>query len=205
MRTRFMFAASAIVLACGVVACGNSGDAITANRSSSNCVLASGTAGGKRCFDSYRAAIRYATRGLIADAPLSARQATRDRHFKAEVAALHEARAAVAARGLRIVNVAEVDQGNMVIGATLFTGPNFTGASLTVMIPKPCVKNGVYDYEVRLGPGYSRRIESVEPWAYCWIWLHEGDTADSAREGPYKTDTADLGDWKDRAVLVGLS
>jgi hypothetical protein len=96
------------------------------------------------------------------------------------------------------------DSGGSVIGATLFTGMNFTGDSETIRIAAPCVKDGFYDYGVTLG-AISRRVQSVQPWADCWIWLHSGDTSDSPRQGPYKSDTADLGDWKSRAASLGLS
>jgi hypothetical protein len=97
-----------------------------------------------------------------------------------------------------------VTTGNSVIGATLFTGTNFTGDSETIRIPKPCVKDGYYDYGFTLGT-VGRAAESVQPWGDCWIWLHSGDDWDSLRQGPFKEDTADLGDWKRRAVLMGLS
>jgi hypothetical protein len=189
-----------------VAACGLAGAAVVATSSSPaqrNCVRdASG--GGERCFDTYRTAIDFATHGAIVDAPLSARKATSDQHFKAEVMVLHErAGATMNAGGARIVNIDD-STGSTVIGATVFTGTNFTGDSLTITVPKPCVKNGLYDWQYSLGD-YGHRVESVEPWANCWIWLHEGEDLDSARQGPYKVDTADLGDWKDRAVMVGLS
>jgi hypothetical protein len=166
------------------------------------------------CFDSYNTAIKVATNGAIDDAPADATQAVRSKRFRAEVDALASARgstmagdtlkaAAVQPAQAGIEQKAQAENAP-VIGATLFSGTHYTGNSETIMIAKPCVKDGWYDYTY-VPTLVTRSARSVQPWANCWIWLHEGDTVDSARQGPYKDDTPDLGDWNNRAVLVGLS
>jgi hypothetical protein len=169
-----------------------------------HCVIDAGDGGTERCFDTYRAAISYTTRGAITDAPLDAASAVFDARFQAQVSALADRAARRTEPGMMILASLASDSDNSVIGATLFTGTNFTGDSETLRIAAPCVKDGYYDYGFTLGD-ISRRVQSVQPWANCWIWLHSGDTWDTPRQGPFKSDTADLGDWKNRAVSLGLS
>lgn len=174
-----------------------------AAQSTKDCVLdvSSGT---ERCFNDFRSAVTFATNGAITDAPTSARRAVSDPEFRKEVAELSGRRAPDSTSAVRASGGHATAADSTVIGATLFTGTNYTGDSETIRIPKPCVKDGKYDYGFTLGT-IGRNTESVQPWADCWIWLHSGDTWDSPRQGPYKQDTPDLGDWKRRAVLMGLS
>ena len=161
------------------------------------------TGGAEKCFTDYRAAIAFATDGAITDAPHDAHGAVGEPAFRAEVARLAFRNRPGSVRVGRSAGLL-VAEGNPVIGATLFTGTNYTGQSETLRIAAPCVKNGKYDYGFRLGT-VGRHAKSAQPWANCWIWLHSGDSWSSPRQGPYTTDTPDLGDWKDRAVLMGLS
>jgi hypothetical protein len=165
-----------------------------------DCVLDAAT-GAERCFEDFRTAVSFATDGVIADAPIRARDAVTDQAFTLKVATLALGAPAAATEN-RASSVVTTD--NSVIGATLFTGTNFTGDSETIRIPQPCVKDGSYDYGLTLGT-VGRAAESLQPWADCWIWLHSGDGWDSPRQGPFKEGTADLGDWKRHAVLMGLS
>jgi len=170
------------------------------------------------CFETYTDAIRAATNGAIDDAPADAAEAVRSAPFRAAVDALASARGSTTTdtpdasgppdaagsqldAGVRLMAQAESAP---VIGATLFSGTNYTGNSETIMIAKPCVDDGRYDYTY-VPTLVTRSAQSVQPWANCWIWLHEGESTSSTRQGPYKTDTPDLGDWKDRAALIGLS
>jgi hypothetical protein len=90
-----------------------------------------------------------------------------------------------------------------VIGAKLFTGRDFGGSSLTVWVPKPCVKNGKVDHFVKLGSEMKDQISSVQGWSSCWVWLYR---ADGNREGPYQGNNSDVGsDIEDQTTTVGLS
>jgi hypothetical protein len=215
MRIRLLIAMAAAVsctLAGSLVASALRGSADAAAPTVRHCVRdASGASLG--CFDSYTTAIAVATNGTIDDAPADAAQAMRSERFQAEVETLASARGSTTVGGGTTAAVRpaslEIEQATLaenapVIGATLFSGLGYTGNSETVMISKPCQKDGRYDYTY--APTLvTRSARSVQPWANCWIWLHDGDTTDSARQGPYKDDTPDLGDWNDRTVLVGLS
>ena len=101
---------------------------------------------------------------------------------------------------------ASVDLSGWVTGGRVFTGPNFTGDTLTLMVPKLCKKNGKYDRVYDLAKTkLFRNIESVQAWGKCWVWLHDGPNAGGARQGPFEKDTASLGDWSNRAASIGLS
>ncbi|HEY6796468.1 MAG TPA: hypothetical protein VI248_17465 [Kineosporiaceae bacterium] len=167
---------------------------------SKDCILDVST-GAQQCFGDFRAAMRFATGGAVTDAPLSAREAVTDQRFRAQIDAVSLAAGEKVAPRSGSPSQREAAG---VIGATLYTGTGFSGQSETLMIPRPCVKDGKYDYGFELGT-IGRAAESVEPWANCWVWLHSGDTWDSPRQGPFKEDTSDLGDWKGRAVLMALS
>jgi hypothetical protein len=169
-----------------------------------DCVL-DATSGAERCFGNYRVAVSFATDGAINDAPLSAHSAVTDQAFAAKLTKLStHVTQTLGADTIRPAAATEAEGDHSIIGATLFTGTSYTGDSETIRIPKPCVKDGHYDDGFILGT-VGRAAASVQPWANCWIWLHSGDTWDSPRQGPYETDTADLGDWKGRGVLMGLS
>ncbi|PPG20379.1 hypothetical protein C5D47_07625 [Rathayibacter toxicus] len=90
-----------------------------------------------------------------------------------------------------------------IIGASLFTGQNFTGNELTIWVPRPCPKNNFVDYFVTLHAS-RKKVMSVQPWSTCWIWLYYKDGR--PRSGPYEDNTPDLGSYNDNeAVMVGLS
>ncbi|MDQ1290046.1 MAG: hypothetical protein QG622_3612 [Actinomycetota bacterium] len=207
MKKRYLITVAAAAV-CGVtggiVATGVSAAPLPGAKSAKHCVVDVDTEA-ERCFEDYRKAMEFASDGSITDAPRDARVAVKDPAFQAKVraAAQRGSRRAGALDGTAW-KAAAADEENKVIAATLFTGPNYTGDSDTIRIPKPCAKDGKYDHGYVLG-SVGRSAESLQPWANCWIWLHEGDTFDSARQGPYKEDTPDLGDWKNRAVLMGLS
>jgi hypothetical protein len=95
-----------------------------------------------------------------------------------------------------------------VIAAKLFDGDNFSGHSLTIWTPRPCVKNGKVDYTVNLGDDLRRKISSVQGWGSsaengCWVWLNYDD---GTRDGPFKGNVPDVGTHaNNRATSVGLS
>ncbi|OLZ53020.1 hypothetical protein BS330_22620 [Amycolatopsis keratiniphila subsp. nogabecina] len=90
-----------------------------------------------------------------------------------------------------------------VVGATVFDRPNFGGASMTITIPKPCVKNDKVDWWLNLQGAWRKRISSVQSWANCWIWLYREN---NTREGPYTGNVSYVGSQIDnQAVTVGLS
>jgi hypothetical protein len=194
MRNRAL-AATAVLLTFGV---GLTGLTIAhAASGTRDCVLDT-PSGAERCFDNYRDAMSFATNGAVTDAPLSAHDAAVDPNFQNRVTMLS------ARRAVSTDAVGSETTDRSVIGATLFTGTGFTGDSEILRIPRPCVKDGLYDFAFKLGT-IGRNTASIQVWANCWAWLHSGDTVDSPRQGPYKGDTSDLGDWKRRAVLLALS
>jgi hypothetical protein len=168
-----------------------------------DCVI-DAASGAEQCFGDYRAAIAYATGGAITDAPRDAHEAASEPVFQAEMAHLAASGPGDGSERTGLPARPTTTTDNPVIGATLFTGTNYTGQSETIRIAKPCVKDNKYDYYFTLGT-IGRNAHSVQAWANCWIWLHSGDTWDSPRQGPYKVDTPDLGDWNGRAHLMGLS
>jgi hypothetical protein len=175
-----------------------------ASPASQDCVLDAVT-GAEQCFGDYRAAIAFATDDTIDDAPLSAHSAVTDQAFVARVQAMSTQRTQTPGGDtISPATLAQDASDHSIVGATLFTGTSYTGNSETIRIPKPCVKDGLYDYGFRLGT-IGRAASSVQTWASCWVWLHSGTAWTSPRQGPYREDTSDLGDWKGRAVLMGLS
>lgn len=165
--------------------------------------------GAEQCFSDYRAAIAFSTEGAIVDAPLNAHEAVNEPTFQAEVMKLatgvQPGLGGGSVRAGLSTGLPAAQASNPVIGATLFTGTNFSGASDTIRITKPCVKDGKYDYGLAIVKSMRNRIQSVQPWANCWIWLHSSFSWNGPRQGPYENDSPDLGDWKNRAVMIGLS
>lgn len=203
-----------------VLALGTAMSAPAGAATGQDCVL-DATTGTTHCFGDFRRAVAWATSGAITDAPTDAREAATSASFTARVAALSAAASSRTSGGTTADAVltsggtgtttavvqqraALADSGSSVIGATLFEGAGYTGYSLTVRIAAPCEDDGEYDYELVL-PEAARSTESLQTWGNCWAWLHEGTTTDSYRQGPYKVDTPDLGDWANRAQLLGLS
>lgn len=154
----------------------------------------------RRCFDTYRDAIAFASRGEITDAPPDAAVALRDQRFLDKMTTLTTREPA----GGSEVSTLDDPPPSWVIGATVFAGTNYTGDSATLYVPRPCAKDGKYDrYYENLN--VSGDIESLQAWAGCWVWLHDSKDWNGDRMGPYKGQTPDLGDWKNRGVMVGLS
>jgi len=207
MRIRYL--AAVVTLAAGglvvpLVASGLTGaaSASSVEDSARHCV-AYPDATPQQCFDTYREAIAVASRGKITDAPVNAKAAMTDKRFLKEMQTFttQPSTAASSAAGASTL----ADSSSYVIGATIFGGTSYTGNSLTLYVPKPCAKDGWYDgYFGDLG-FMNNDVESVQPWAGCWVWLHDSTDWNGNRMGPYKDQTPDLGDWKNRAVMVGLS
>jgi hypothetical protein len=201
MRTRILLTHACVLITAALAPLAEGTDLTRSGTATRDCVL-DVVSHNETCFDSFRDAITFATDGAIADAPASARLAATDPRFHERVARLSARRVSVS--GSRTARAAGTTSGSSVIGATLFTGTGYTGDSETLRIPRPCVKDGSYDFGFNLGT-IGRNAHSVQPWADCWIWLHSGNTWDSPRQGPYKVDTPDLGGWNGRAVMMGLS
>lgn len=90
-----------------------------------------------------------------------------------------------------------------VIGARLFTGTNFTGATLTVWTPRPCPKNDKVDHFLALnGSKWTRNIGSVQAWSTCWVWLYQSD---GNRSGPFDSNMSDVTFAGRHTTTVGLS
>ncbi|MDA2805187.1 hypothetical protein [Nocardiopsis suaedae] len=98
---------------------------------------------------------------------------------------------------------------NDVIQGTFFTERGYGGDSLTIWGEAPCVKDGWVDYEFNLTgdfAGWANRISSAQPWADCWIWLYPEPDLGGSRDGPYKENTAYVGDFmNDRTDSIGFS
>lgn len=227
MRNRYLVAIATVAI-CGVVAplvvngitqaaSATSDDgAQQPGSAAQHCVVYPDTTP-RQCFDTYRQAIAFASNGEITDAPPDAADAMSDQRFLGQMEALAArapaaqapAAAGSAASPLDAPNPSAAspldDPGpSWVIGATLFAGTSYTGNSATLYVPKPCAKDGWYDrYYSDLN--VSGDIESLQSWAGCWVWLHDSQDWNGNRMGPYKEQTPDLGDWKNRAVMVGLS
>lgn len=100
-------------------------------------------------------------------------------------------------------NADSIRKSSDVIGAKVFTNPDFNGDSLTIWMPRPCKKDGKYEGMISLGTDFANKISSVQGWANCWVWLH---FRDGNREGPYQDNAPDVGSSaNDRAVEVGIS
>lgn len=231
MRNRYLVAVATVAI-CGVVAplvvngitqaasATSEDGAQQPGPAAQHCVVYPDTTP-RQCFDTYRQAIAYASNGEITDAPLDAAAAMSDQRFLGQMEALAArvpapqtpadqppaaqtpAAKAPAAAGSAASTLDEPGP-SWVIGATLFAGTSYTGNSATLYVPKPCAKDGWYDrYYSDLN--VSGDIESLQAWAGCWVWLHDSQDWNGNRMGPYKEQTPDLGDWKNRAVMVGLS
>ena len=178
--------------------------AAAAARQDQDCVVFVDS-GIRKCFDNYRSAIEFATGGAISDAPLSAQVASDDPAFRVKVNDL-SARGKLTSNPNTALSV-DAQQSGEVIGAVLFTGSHYTGSSETFMTPYPCPENGKIDFGWKLGSSLDRHARSVQSWGNCWVWLYDSPNQDwqGQRQGPYKEDAPDLGDWNDRATMLGLS
>ncbi|WP_189133641.1 hypothetical protein [Wenjunlia tyrosinilytica] len=136
------------------------------------------------CFDTFRKAISFASGGRINNAPTSARAAADDQGLQQRLASTKSA-------------------SGYVIAATLYDYANYTGPSLTVWTPRPCKDGNGLDFSQDLkGIGWANRVSSLQPWANCWIKLFKES---GAVEGPYKTNTPDVGNYiNNRAVRIEL-
>jgi hypothetical protein len=152
----------------------------------------------RRCFDTYRDAIAFASNGKVTDVPMDTRAAMSDPRFLGEMETLTTQTPEEGAQASTLGD-------GYVIGATIFGDTNYGGNTLTVMISKPCAKDGKYDTGLGDLGFMAKEIESLQPWANCWVWLHDSSDWNGNRQGPYKEATSDVGDWKNRAVMVGLS
>jgi hypothetical protein len=95
---------------------------------------------------------------------------------------------------------------NPVISGTFFDEPGYGGESLTVYSEAPCVDNGKVDYEFNLPDEWKNRISSVQAWANCWLWLYPQPNLGGDRDGPFKENIADIGDYMDnRTQSIGFS
>lgn len=93
-----------------------------------------------------------------------------------------------------------------VIQATLFTEPDYGGSSFTVYGSGLCEKDGVVNYQINLPDEWKNAVSSVQPWGGCWIWLYPEPDLGGERDGPFKENTADVGEFmNDRTQSVGLS
>lgn len=101
--------------------------------------------------------------------------------------------------------VASTRDGEVVQG-TLFDEENYGGDSFTIYGAGMCEKDGKVEYQIDLPDDWKDRVTSVQPWANCWIWLYPEPNLGGDRDGPFKENTAYVGDLiNDRTQSVGLS
>ena len=116
-----------------------------------NCVLRldrTGTAGAPVCFDSFQAAIAFATGGVVTDAPASAGSAATDPAFAARLATAGPAASAVL--GLEYADI------------------NFGGGSLTLSAPAGCDNSSDVDWQfASLPASWNDRISSFRSFSNC--------------------------------------
>lgn len=177
-QARVAVAALAVTAAVGGAAQANA--AAPAPPTERHCAV--GLDGGSvECFGTFADAVAAATDGRVQDAPGSARAAARDDGFRASLAG-------------------EVIQG------TFFEHDDYGGASLTVYGAAPCEKDGWVEYQLDLDDWWKDRISSVQPWANCWIWLYPEPGLGGDRDGPFKVNSPDIGDYmNDRTESIGFS
>ncbi|RCG27129.1 hypothetical protein DTL70_05415 [Streptomyces diacarni] len=155
-----------------------------------HCTLDLGT-DAEHCYATFTEAVDHASKGRIDDAPASARTATGDSGFRTEVERLADEDGARA---------------DGVIQGTFFDDPGFGGDSLTISGEGLCEKDGWVDYQHDLEDGWKNRISSVQPWGNCWIWLYPEPGLGGDRDGPFKENTGDIGDFmNDRTQSIGFS
>ncbi|MCA1186366.1 MULTISPECIES: hypothetical protein [unclassified Saccharopolyspora] len=93
-----------------------------------------------------------------------------------------------------------------VVQGTLFDEENYGGDSFTIYGSGLCEKDGWVDYQIDLPDDWKDRVTSVQPWGDCWIWLYPEPGLGGDRDGPFKENTAYVGDlMNDRTQSVGLS
>jgi hypothetical protein len=179
-------AAGATVIAVGTVT-GLPGAANAApSPNGAHCAL-NPNSGEQACFDTFDEAMAFASGGAIEDAPANGAQAMRDQGFQAKVAAADE-------------------QPNNIIQGTVFSDTNFGGSSLTIYGPEMCKKDGWVNWQLDLSEDWKNTISSVGAWGECWIWLYPEPGLNGDRDGPFKQDTADIGEFmNDRAQSIGFS
>lgn len=85
----------------------------------------------------------------------------------------------------------------------VFTGRYYEGDSLTIFVPRDCVKDGYVDHTVLLqNTQWRRNVGSVQPFFACYIWLNfEG----GGREGPYTKNTPDVAAAGAHTTEIALS
>lgn len=93
--------------------------------------------------------------------------------------------------------------GSDVIGARIFTGTDYTGDMLTIWVPRPCPKNDRVDHFMALNDSkWRNRVNSVQGWSSCWVWLYEQN---GNRQGPFQGNHPDVSFAGNRTTTVGLS
>ena len=153
-----------------------------------HCVLDLDT-GRQTCYDGFTAAFSAASGGRITDAPDNLEGASGG-------AGLQELRAET----IRLMGDSRAS-GDVIIG-TFFTDKDYGGYTLTVTGGHPCRDNGASDFSLNLDE-WSDAISSVQPWANCWINLFSEANLGGDRDGPFQTNTADIGSYmNDRARSV---
>ncbi|MBT0566997.1 hypothetical protein [Williamsia sp. CHRR-6] len=179
------------MLALGVVA-GFQQDNV-AHAATKHCVANADT-GTQTCYGSFREAISAASGGKVTTDPSDPAYNVQRNAYNSAVA--------IASDPLAGSNVVFPGGGGEVVVGVQFDGPNYTGNSITSLSDRLCSSKS-HDIgtpiKVRGGNGFLFGIGSLQTWGRCWLWI--GDF-DGAREGPYKTDTPDLGAATDRYLFA---
>ncbi|MGW1894900.1 hypothetical protein ACWCP6_32350 [Streptomyces sp. NPDC002004] len=157
-----------------------------------HCVLALDT-GRQTCYDGFTAAFAAASGGRITDAPDNLEAASGG-------SGLQELRAET----IRLM-AGSGASGDVIIG-TVFEDKDYGGASLTITGSSPCRNNNRVDHWVNTLPeGWNDTITSVQPWANCWIELYSDEYLSGDRDGPFKSNTPDIGSYmNDRTSSISF-
>lgn len=145
--------------------------------------------GEQRCFADFGEAVAFATQGQVTGVPNDAPAAVNSGALRAQLDAAPSIKAA----------------GDIIQG-TVFENADYGGSSLTIVGPALCEKDGVVNWQYDLTDDWKNRITSVQAWGNCWLWLYPEPGLNGDRDGPFKENTPNIGDFmNDRTQSIGFS
>ncbi|MET7638485.1 hypothetical protein [Streptomyces sp. NPDC005438] len=194
-RSRTLTVTTALLLTAAAAAALPATQANAAQRDDSrqHCVVST-SGGAPQCYASFTEAVERATGGRVTDAPADAREAVRDDDFRTRTRQLAGSRAA--------------QEDGEVIQGTFFEDSGYGGADLTIYGEGLCDGDkDSRDWRLdQLPEGWDDRITSLQPWSNCEVWLHSEPELNGDKDGPFKSQTPDIGSiMNDRTRSIGFN
>ncbi|MEU3571141.1 hypothetical protein AB0E96_22385 [Kitasatospora sp. NPDC036755] len=149
-----------------------------------HCVV-SAEGGQSHCFGTYREAIKFATGGRVADAPLSAAAAARDSAFADKLNS--------------------PDGIDLMVLGTIYDDFFFEGQSITYTGPHGCYNGNAADYSFDIAAPLTNHVYSLRPYANCWFNLYTGLQASGYGSPSYKGETVQVDEaWRTHSKSLTL-